>query len=364
MLVARTTRGASSGGPLPIRLAPNAIEHFYLGGARIAELRGVQQLSARRPEEWIAATVSRFGDDDTGLARTDDGQLLRDLVAADPDQWLGIGASATPRAGAADTGLLLKLLDAGQRLPVHVHPDRGFAARHLACPYGKTEAWYVLDADPGAVVHLGWTEDVDRDELAERRDAQDSAWMLSRMHRLPVRPGDGILVPAGQVHAVGEGVFIAEAQEPTDFSIVLEWSVTSSGRDESHLGIGFDTAMRAVSHRALGADRLDALRRHVDPRLPDPALRSVLPGAADEFFRLSLLGNGSGATDRVPAGFAAVVVLDGDGALVGTEEIPVRRGELLAVPAAFGRWGVRGVTVVVGRPGVDWPRGLVAGVDR
>jgi mannose-6-phosphate isomerase len=349
---------------LPVRLAPNAIEHFYEGGARIAELRGTALLSARRPEEWVAATVSRFGDDDTGLALSEDGRLLRDLVAADPDGWLGAEASAAPRAGAADTGLLLKLLDAGQRLPVHVHPDRGFAARHLGCPYGKTEAWYVLDADPGAVVHLGWTEDVDPDELAKRRDAQDSAWMLARMHRLPVRAGDGILVPAGQVHAVGEGVFIAEAQEPTDFSIVLEWSVTSSGRDESHLGIGFDTAMRAVAHHALGADRLDSLRRHTDPHSHDSALRSVLPGSADEFFRLGLLENGAAETDRVPAGFAAVVVLDGDGALVGDDEVAVRRGELLAVPAAFGSWAVRGVTVVVGRPGEDWPRGLVAGVER
>ena len=348
---------------LPVRLAPNAIEHFYRGGARIAELRGSTPASERQPEEWVAATVSRFGGDDTGLARTEDGRLLRDLVAADPDRWLGVEAAATPRAGAADTGLLLKLLDAGQRLPVHVHPDRGFAVRHLGCPYGKTEAWYVLDADPGAVVHLGWTEDVDRDELAERRDAQDSGWMLSRMHRVPVRPGDGILVPAGQAHAIGEGVFIAEAQEPTDFSIVLEWSVTSSGRDDSHLGIGFDTAMRAVSHRALAADRLAALCRHTDPGARSSALRPVLPDAADEFFRLALLG-GDAATERVDPGFAAVVVLDGDGVLIGTDEVPVRRGELLAVPAAFGSWSVRGARLVVARPGVDWPHGLVAGVDR
>jgi mannose-6-phosphate isomerase len=348
---------------LPVRLAANAIEHFYRGGARIADLRGFTPTSERQPEEWVAATVSRFGDQDTGLAVTDDGLLLRDLVAADPDRWLGAEEAATPRAGAADTGLLLKLLDAGQRLPVHVHPDRGFAARHLGCPYGKTEAWYVLEADPGAVVHLGWTEDLDRDELAERRDAQDSAWMLSRMHQVPVRAGDGILVPAGQAHAIGEGVFIVEAQEPTDFSIVLEWSVTSSGRDDSHLGIGFDTAMRAVSHRALDADRLAALRRHTDPLGSDVEMRSVLPDAADEFFRLGVLG-GEAVSDRVPAGFAAVVVLDGDGALVGDGEIDVRRGELLAVPAAFGSWSVRGARLVVARPGVDWPHGLVAGVDR
>src|SRR5206468_12724416 len=67
--------------------------------------------------------------------------------------------------------------------------DRAFATRHLDCPYGKTEAWFVLEAEPDAAVHLGWREDVDPAELAERRDRQDSAWMLSRMNRVPVRAG-------------------------------------------------------------------------------------------------------------------------------------------------------------------------------
>ena len=153
-----------------------------------------------------------------------------------PAGWLGAGAAGRFTPG--DTGMLVKLLDAGQRLPVHVHPDRAFARSHLQCPYGKTEAWLVLDADPGSAVYLGWRDDVDPDELAARRDAQDGAWMLARMHRIEVRRGDGILVPAGTVHAIGEGVFVLEAQEPTDFSILLEWSVTTETRDGSHLGLG------------------------------------------------------------------------------------------------------------------------------
>ena len=210
----------------PLRLAPNLVDHFYAGGARIAALRGIVATSTHQPEEWLGSTVSRADDNVVGLALSEDGRLLRDLVAADPLGWRGTGP--WPGIPDHDTGLLLKLLDAGQRLPVHVHPDRAFAATHLACPYGKTEAWYVLDADPGAAIHLGWTEDVDPDELVRRIDAQDGEWMLSRMHRVEVRPGDGVLVPAGQVHAIGAGVFVAEVQEPTDFSIVLEWSVTTS----------------------------------------------------------------------------------------------------------------------------------------
>ena len=208
--------------------------------------------------------------------------------------------------------MLLKLLDAGQRLPVHVHPDREFARSHLGCPYGKTEAWVVLDADPGAAVHLGWREDVDPAELATRRDAQDGDWMLERMHRIEVPRGDGILVPAGTVHAIGAGVFVLEAQEPTDFSILLEWSVTTETRDGSHLGLGFDTAMGAVDHRRAGPRTLlRQLVSHVDLDGPGPARCLVEP--AETFFRVDLAGTGV----PVPSGFAALIVLGGDGALTG-----------------------------------------------
>jgi len=343
----------------PVRLAANPVQHFYRGGARIAELRGFNPTSDRQPEEWVASTVSRFGDDDVGLARADDGTLLRDLVAADPAGWLGAGA-VTGRVAPADTGMLVKLLDAGQRLPVHVHPDRAFAARHLDCPYGKTEAWFVVDADPDAEVFLGWTEDVDPAELAVRRDEQDSDWMLSRMHRVAVRPGDGILVPAGLVHAIGAGVFVVEVQEPTDLSIVLEWSVTTSGREDSHLGVGFERAMGAVTHQALGAEHLAALCGHLDPGVSSTTRQRCLPTMADRFFQLDVLAPGGGTTETVPSGFAAVVALDGQGSLVsGTAETPVARGEILAVPAGFGDWSARGsVRLVVARPGADWPEDL------
>jgi mannose-6-phosphate isomerase len=350
---------------LPVRLAANPVQHFYRGGSRIAALRGFAPATDHQPEEWVAATVSRFGEETTGLATVlagegESGELLRDLVAGDPASWLGPEAAGGVRFGAADTGVLVKLLDAAQRLPVHAHPDRAFAATHLACPYGKTEAWFVLDAEPGAAVHLGWTEDVDPAELAVRRDDQDSDWMLSRMHRVEVRPGDGILVPAGQVHAIGEGVFVVEAQEPTDFSILLEWSVTTSSREESHLGLGFERAMAAVSHARLPEEELAALCRRVDDGLAGPSVRPGLVSRADPFFRLDVLVPGAELSDPVPAGFAAVIVLEGGGALVsGDHEIAVAGGDLLAVPAGFGDWAARGpLRVVVVRPGKGWPQSL------
>jgi mannose-6-phosphate isomerase len=330
----------------PVRLRPNLIDHFYRGGRRIADLRGVVTTSPRQPEEWIAATVSRDGHATLGLSSTEDGTVLRDLVAADPVGWTG-----TPGAWPGDTGLLLKLLDAGQRLPVHVHPDRAFAARHLDCPYGKTEAWLVLEAEPGAAVHLGWDRDVDPVDVARARDEQDGTWMLERMHRLLVRRGDAFLVPAGTPHAIGAGVFVAEAQEPTDFSILLEWSVTTSTRDESHLGLGFDLAMQALEHDAMTADRLASVATWTDLDGPTRPLTSLLPAEADPFFRLDLATEGA----ELDAGFAALVVLDGTGELVGGHgSTSLRRGEVLAVPAAAGDWTVAGdARVLVARPGVS-----------
>jgi mannose-6-phosphate isomerase len=263
---------------------------------------------------------------------------------------------AQPPAGLSDTGLLVKLLDAGQRLPVHVHPTRPFARDHLHSCYGKTEAWYVLEtAGEDAAVWVGFGEDVDPRELAARVEAQDAEWMLARMNELRVRPGDGVVVPAGQVHATGAGVFLVEAQEPTDFSILLEWSATTASKDEAHLGLGLDVALPAVDHRAL--EDVEALHTHVDldARGADPV--RVLAPAADPYFRLDLVAPGSGArTVTVGHGFAVAIVLAGGEFGWSGGEQEIARGQVYAIPDGIGDWTVGGGgSVVVCRPARSWP---------
>ena len=327
-------------------LPPNVIDHYYLGGERLAALRRVPLPSPRRPEEWLAATVHRAGEPDVGRSRLADGSLFADAVAADPVGWTG---TADAPAGPADVGLLVKLLDAGQRLPVHVHPTRPFARDHLHSCYGKTEAWYVLEThgeDPA--VWVGFREDVDPALLAEKVDAQDSAWMLEHLNKINVRPGDGILVPAGQAHATGAGVFLVEVQEPTDFSILLEWSVTTATRDESHLGLGFDVVLPAVSHEALPAPEpvhvgLDAraaeLLRGLPPRQPTRSSASTSPQATPWRFRTVSPSRSCWKT-------ASLEWADGG--------LPLTRGDVLAVPDGLGDWAVTG-RVVVCRPSATWP---------
>ena len=341
---------------IPVLLPPKPVQHFYRGGDRIAALRGFTAETDHQPEEWLAATVSRFDEPDTGLATTADGTLLKDLIAAEPTAWIGpeLGRDAT------DVGILVKLLDARQRLPVHVHPHRSFAAAHLDCPYGKTEAWYVLDTEPDCAVYVGWNQPIDREELDRRRDAQDSEWMLAHLNRVVVHEGMGVLVPAGTAHAIDGGVFVAEVQEPTDFSILLEWSVTTSTREESHLSLGFDAVMPAVSTAQLSQAELRALINEAGAEPASTAFRGLLPSSADPYFRLSDAAAGGGSTEQHPAGFAVVLVTTGEGTLVGQHgTVQVAPGQVLAVPHGFGSWQVAGdAEVLVAEPGAGWPATL------
>jgi mannose-6-phosphate isomerase len=329
----------------PVLMPPNIVDHFYRGGERIAAFRGVPAPSERSPEEWLAATVHVAGRPGDGPSRLADGTLFADLVAADPRGWTGSTETKT------DVGLLVKLLDAGQRLPVHVHPTRPFAREHLHSCYGKTEAWYILEThgdDPA--VWVGFRADVDPAELRSRVDAQDSAWLLDHMNKISVRPGDGILVPAGEAHATGAGVFLVEVQEPTDFSILLEWSVTTAGREDSHLGLGFDTVLPVVNHRAI---TVEPLQCHVDPAATSSRLQKALPAASDAYFQLDLAAPAGGEPITVPHGFAVVIVLSGTGTLAGQT---IEKGEIYAIPDGLGDWSVRGsVRVALCRPSNDWP---------
>jgi mannose-6-phosphate isomerase len=326
----------------PQLLPPNVIEHWYAGGPALAAWRGLPPVGQRCPEEWVGATVGRFGEPDRGPAALADETLLRDAVRADPVAWLGRDDGLD-----GDTGVLVKLIDAGQRLPVHVHPTRDFAVRHLDCVYGKTEAWYVLEARDDAAVWVGWRVDVDPARIRALVDSQDADAMLALMNRIPVRPGDGVLVPGGTAHAIGAGVLVVEAQEPTDQSILLERSNTTASDDEIFLGLDPDLALSALNPHVL-ADPSTVLR-HAD----GTGLVPVLPEAAEPYFRMDMLTAGG----RVPAGFAVAVVLTGRGVVRGHDAaLEVAAGNTLVVPAATGDWQVDGEAhLLVCRAGTTWP---------
>jgi mannose-6-phosphate isomerase len=321
----------------PVFLPPNQFPHFYRGGRRIERLRGLTSRASNMPEDWVASTTTRFGEPLQGLSVLPDGRLLRDAIAADPLSWLG---PEHVHAFGAEVGLLVKLLDAGQRLVVHAHPDRAFAARHLDCRHGKTEAWIVIETETSrAEVFLGFRHDVDEDVVRGWVDGQDVDAMLGALNVVPVAAGDAILVPAGLPHAIGEGVLIAELQEPTDFSVLLEWKgFDLDGEAEGHLGLGFDLALQCVDRGAWSPGQLERLRGPVDD-----GTRScvrLLPPEADPFFRASRLRGGA----HLEASLSVLIATHGSGVLRTRDggDVAVQRGDTLLLPYACGAAHVEG----------------------
>lgn len=327
----------------PVVLGANMPDTFYRGAGRIGRFRG-SPAGDGRPEDWIGSATARFGGGTAGMTRLADGTLLADAIAADPAGWLG--REHVARYG-PDPALLVKLLDAGQRLPLHVHPDRGFAAEHLASPFGKTEAWIVLEAAPGAVMYLGFSRDVEAAELAGWVREQDVRAMLGAANRVPVTAGDTLLCPAGMPHAIGEGILLVELQEPTDLSVLLEWRGFPLGPDDATLGLDLDVALACVSRQACPPDRLAALRG----RPLDRAIGSLLPAEADVFFVAERVGGGG----VLPAGYGVLVVTGGGGMLAAEAgpPVPVRRGSTVLIPYAAGSCTLAGdVRAVLCRPAI------------
>ena len=351
--------------PGPSRLPLNTPQRFYRGGERILAFRGLpvpEDFDGHRPEDWLASTTHLFAEGGGGVTRLPGGADLPEVLSADPEGWLG------PRHVAAYgvvPGLLTKLLDSGERLPVHSHPDRAFAARHLDCDHGKTEAWIVLDAEPGAVVWLGFRDALPAAELVELVDAQDER-LLAALNRVEVARGDAVLVPAGQPHAIGEGVLILELQEPTDLSVMLEHE--RFGLEEAHAFLGLERAraLESVDRGPLTPEAIGALRRRwTDVAGAGPAL----PVEARDFFRAQVVRpTGEGATPEpvtVEAAFAVTVVVDGRGTLAtepddasGGVALDIERGDVLLVPHGAGGVRIEGdVTVIRCMPPAGTPVG-------
>lgn len=303
-------------------------ERFYQGGEQIARLRGVGRAQPRTPEDWVGSATTLFGEASLGRTVLPGGTTLAAAIEADPVGWLG---EPHVRTFGADPALLVKLLDAGQRLPVHAHPDVPFARQHLGLGHGKTEAWVFLEP---ADVALGFSRDIAADELARWVEHQDVDAMLGAMHTLRARAGDAVLVPAGTPHAIGEGALLVELQEPTDLSILMEWrDFAIDGATDGHLGLGFDTALAAVERHGMTASQVEALRSATAATTGE-----LLPAAAS-FFRAERT-RGSATWD---AGYSVVVCTSGEATMTSEtgRSLRIARGSTILTAHACGVWDVK-----------------------
>ena len=245
----------------PLRLAYHPLYRFYQGGSLTRGFRGLPAgADDWWSEDWVGScTVAGNADRDgraQGLSEVDVPGFgsfpLARLVAADPVAMLG-EAFAT-RWGPI-TGVLVKLLSPAGQVPLHAHPTRAWAREHLDSPFGKTEAWIILDApgdgDEPAYAGIGFREGVDLDAFGRAVRRHDAAAVRDTLHRVEVHPGEVFVAHAGVPHYLGPRILFAEVQEPSDHLVIAE----TDGADDAGatMGLGWDVALTMIEDR--GRDR-------------------------------------------------------------------------------------------------------------
>lgn len=192
----------------PLRLVPLAKERVW-GGTRLLPPRDlpIGELWIAGPSTLVAA--GRFA-----------GQTLEDVALTQERDLVGSGA---PTGEGPRFPLLVKLLDPAAWLSVQVHPTDAIARRLIGPDaVGKAEAWYVLEADPGAELLIGARPNVRQADLRDaiRRGAATAELLAAHI----VVAGDAVMLPAGTLHAVGPGVLLYELQQPSDVTYrVDDW---------------------------------------------------------------------------------------------------------------------------------------------
>ncbi len=208
----------------PLRFIP-LFQRYLWGGRRLAEVLGKSIGAETAAESW--EIVDHQNDQSVVAYGELAGITLRQLIAEFGDRLLGgsmlkaVSSPDVPEHLRNRFPLLLKFLDANRPLSVQVHPDDRFGATLSPPDLGKTEAWYVMHADPGAKIFAGLKSGVTRQDF---QNAVAEGTTESMLHSFEPKQGDCVFIQAGTMHAIGAGLLIAEIQQASNTTFrVYDW---------------------------------------------------------------------------------------------------------------------------------------------
>jgi mannose-6-phosphate isomerase len=350
----------------PLFLPSNRVYRFYRGGALLEAFRGQPEpVDDVFPEDWVGSITPavnpparrRVNEGLSAVQANGAVALIADLVREAP---IEVAGREVVDAMGSTTGLLVKLLDARERLPVHCHPTRQFAREVLGSPFGKAEAWIVVATRqlPGAEppnVRVGFGADITREELEGLILRQDRAELLRNMVSIPVRAGSVVFVSPGLPHATGAGVFLVELQEPTDFSILAEWNGYPIEPEDAHLGRGWDVMLDVFDRSAMTERRLADLMAPPELKVdrPELSMSSLLCPASRPYFNALRVEARGPAPWPLAGTFAVAIVTGGRGRVRNLHgEVVVSRGDAFVLFAGAPPTVIDGtVEMVVCTPG-------------
>jgi mannose-6-phosphate isomerase len=287
----------------PLTFRPIFMERIW-GGRKLAELFGKDLPASKRiGESWeIVDRPEAQSVVANGALR---GKTLHELWTQDREPIFG-KVPDTDRFP-----LLIKLLDAQEKLSLQVHPTEEVAKVLGGEP--KTEFWYVADADANAELYVGLRASLTREEF---RDAVKQGTVADRVHKVPVKTGDAMFLPAGRFHAVGGGNLLVEIQQNSDTTYrVFDWNrVDDKGKPRQ---LYIDQALQSVDFD------------DVAPGLIEPRGELLVKHKLFEIQKWNL----DGPREVAPPGqFAIVGCLTGS---VRSADVDLKPGEFFLVPASL-----------------------------
>lgn len=210
----------------PLKFTPILKDKIW-GGTKLKSLFNKPAQTDKLGESWELSGIE--GDESVVTNGLLAGNSLTELI----EIYMGelVGDTIFAEYGLSFP-LLFKLIDANENLSIQVHPgDEVAAERHNS--YGKTEMWYVVDADPGSELIIGFTNDCTKEEYLQAL-ANDQVEDL--LQKVPVKKGEVFFIPAGLVHAIGKGVVVAEIQQSSDITYrIYDYKRTDDQGNEREL---------------------------------------------------------------------------------------------------------------------------------
>ena len=338
----------------PVRLKSERAWRTYHGGRLLDGLHGVSPASDTHfPEDWICSTVRAInaGREDVveGLNRLADADTtLKDYIAADP--IAALGAEHVARVGES-LGVLVKLIDAAERLGIQCHPDKEKARAFFDSPFGKTECWHIVGGreidSERPCVYMGFKGGVTKEMWRDVFERQDIPAMLGMLHRVEVKNGDTFFIEGGTPHAIGAGCLLVEIQEPTDYTFRTE-KVTPQGFEipdrACHYGIGFDRMFECFHYE--GCDEAEMRRRYmVEPQVKERTAEfvrtEIIGSPRTECFSLERFDIVRECKFAADGDFSALYILSGRGRLESEAgSVEIGPGDQFFVPAAANSFSV------------------------
>ncbi len=259
---------------------------------------------------------------------------------------LGVFLAAHPEAlGSRQNGsdrfpLLIKFIDAADRLSIQVHPEDEYALKNEG-ELGKTEIWYVMACEPGAKLVYGLKDGVTREDFAA---AVSENKIEETLRFVEVHPGDVYFIPAGQVHAIGAGILIAEIQQNSDVTYRV-YDYNRKQADGSLRSLHTEKALDVIKIRT--EEEINAIRYEVEDKEP---CTSLLCSCRYFTSRRYVTEDSCPASIRVDnRSFCSLLVLDAENATLESENFScsLQKGQSYFIPAGLGKIRILGKADVI-----------------